>query len=183
MLDACHNVGWKMLIALCRLAGLRRSEALRLLWLDINLGETSFYRNCRKNRSTQSGTNRTQIISIASWCIRQSRRGSGANLPYFSAWIVAKFLDLSQAGWSGEVERCFQSSAKKLWDWLGTEIPPVCSISMDWSWHSGVCPSLSSSSSGALQESCPHKRGWNWHKLYEGTRTKKMGLRNFWEEK
>jgi len=36
LLDACHNVGWKMLIALCRIAGLRRGEALRLLWSDIN---------------------------------------------------------------------------------------------------------------------------------------------------
>ena len=36
LLDACPNVGWKMLIALCRLAGLRRGEALRLLWSDIN---------------------------------------------------------------------------------------------------------------------------------------------------
>ena len=28
LLDACPNIGWKMLIALCRLAGLRRGEAL-----------------------------------------------------------------------------------------------------------------------------------------------------------
>jgi len=36
LLDACQNVGWKMLIALCRLAGLRRGGALQLLWSDIN---------------------------------------------------------------------------------------------------------------------------------------------------
>jgi len=40
--DVCPNVGWKMLIALCRLAGLRRGEALRLLWSDINWEEYHF---------------------------------------------------------------------------------------------------------------------------------------------
>ena len=63
LLDACHNVGWKMLIALCWLAS-GRGSAIALV--RHQLGETSFYRHCRKNRSTQSGTNRTQIISIAS---------------------------------------------------------------------------------------------------------------------
>jgi len=42
LLVACPNVGWKMLIALCRLAGLRRGEALRLLWSDINWEEHHF---------------------------------------------------------------------------------------------------------------------------------------------
>ena len=39
LLDACPNMGWKMLVALCRLAGLRRGEALGLLWSDINWEE------------------------------------------------------------------------------------------------------------------------------------------------
>ena len=42
LLDACPNVGWKMLIALCRLAGLRRGEALALRWADINWEEHHF---------------------------------------------------------------------------------------------------------------------------------------------
>lgn len=36
LLDACSILGWRMLIALCRLAGLRRGEALDLTWSDIN---------------------------------------------------------------------------------------------------------------------------------------------------
>lgn len=36
LLDACSNWGWRMLIALCRLAGLRRGEALNLSWHDID---------------------------------------------------------------------------------------------------------------------------------------------------
>lgn len=36
LLDACSSVGWKMLIALCRLAGLRRGEAMELTWSDID---------------------------------------------------------------------------------------------------------------------------------------------------
>lgn len=36
LLEACPNQGWVLLIALCRLAGLRRGEAVELLWQDIN---------------------------------------------------------------------------------------------------------------------------------------------------
>jgi integrase len=36
LLDACPNWGWKMLIAFCRLAGLRRGEALGLNWSNID---------------------------------------------------------------------------------------------------------------------------------------------------
>ena len=36
LLDACRNWGWKLQIALCRLAGLRRGEALNLAWADID---------------------------------------------------------------------------------------------------------------------------------------------------
>ena len=42
LLDICPNMGWKMLIALCRLAGLRRGEALALLWSDTNWAEHYF---------------------------------------------------------------------------------------------------------------------------------------------
>jgi integrase len=34
--DACPNSGWKMLISLCRLAGLGRGEALELSWSAVN---------------------------------------------------------------------------------------------------------------------------------------------------
>ena len=36
LLDACPNWGWKLQIALCRLAGFRRGEALNLTWADID---------------------------------------------------------------------------------------------------------------------------------------------------
>jgi integrase len=36
LLDACRNQGWKLMIALCRLAGLRRGEAFNLSWSDID---------------------------------------------------------------------------------------------------------------------------------------------------
>jgi integrase len=42
LLDACPNIGWKALIALCRLAGLRRGEALELNWSAINWQEHHF---------------------------------------------------------------------------------------------------------------------------------------------
>ena len=37
LLDACPNDGWRLLLALCRLAGLRRGEALRLRWSEVDL--------------------------------------------------------------------------------------------------------------------------------------------------
>ncbi len=36
LLDTCSSVGWRMLIALCRLAGMRRGEALELTWSSID---------------------------------------------------------------------------------------------------------------------------------------------------
>ena len=36
MLEACPGPNWRSLLALCRLAGLRRGEALRLAWVDID---------------------------------------------------------------------------------------------------------------------------------------------------
>jgi len=36
LLDVCPNWDWKLLIALCRLAGLRRGEALELAWSNID---------------------------------------------------------------------------------------------------------------------------------------------------
>jgi len=36
LLDACPNWGWKLQIALCRLAGLRRGEAMELTWSNID---------------------------------------------------------------------------------------------------------------------------------------------------
>jgi len=42
LLGACPNIGWRMLIALCRLGGLRRGEALALRWADINWEEHHF---------------------------------------------------------------------------------------------------------------------------------------------
>jgi integrase len=36
LLDACSDQSWRLLIALCRLAGLRRGEALDLTWSDVD---------------------------------------------------------------------------------------------------------------------------------------------------
>jgi integrase len=36
LLKSCPNQSWRLLLALCRLAGLRQSEALELLWRDVD---------------------------------------------------------------------------------------------------------------------------------------------------
>lgn len=42
ILSACPSIGWECLFALCRFAGLRRGEALRLTWPDIKWGTNRF---------------------------------------------------------------------------------------------------------------------------------------------
>ena len=37
LLDACDREGWRLLLALCRMAGLRQGEALRLRWPHVDL--------------------------------------------------------------------------------------------------------------------------------------------------
>jgi len=39
LLDACPDIHWRVLIALCRLAGLRRGEALAMRWEDVTWSE------------------------------------------------------------------------------------------------------------------------------------------------
>jgi len=39
LLDACPNMAWRLLLSLCRWAGLRQGEALALTWSDVDLGE------------------------------------------------------------------------------------------------------------------------------------------------
>jgi len=57
LLDACPNMGWKMLVALCRLAGLRRGEALSLTWSNINWEQHYFTIIAQK-------TSRRRIVPI-----------------------------------------------------------------------------------------------------------------------
>ncbi|MFC1739294.1 tyrosine-type recombinase/integrase [Planctomycetota bacterium] len=38
LLDACPNRGWRVLLSLCRFAGLRQGEALNLTWRDVKWG-------------------------------------------------------------------------------------------------------------------------------------------------
>lgn len=43
IMDKCPTTGWKMLFALCRYAGLRQQEAVRLTWEDIEWGDERPY--------------------------------------------------------------------------------------------------------------------------------------------
>ena len=59
LLDACPNQSWRLLIALCRLAGLRRGEALDLTWSDVD------WQNHRLKIMAQK-TGRQRIVPIQS---------------------------------------------------------------------------------------------------------------------
>ena len=58
LLAACPNVGWRMFLGLCRLAGLRQGKALALQWQDVDLhsGRLSVWGH---------KTNRRRIVPIA----------------------------------------------------------------------------------------------------------------------
>jgi len=52
VLDACPNAGWRLLLALCRWAGLRRNEALALRWEDVDLTGRTLTANATTRQAT-----------------------------------------------------------------------------------------------------------------------------------
>ena len=63
LMDACRNDGWRMLLALCRLAGLRQGEALRLTWADVDLERRRLLIvNPGTHRSTKKRTRQVPIV-------------------------------------------------------------------------------------------------------------------------
>lgn len=60
LLNACRTLGWKALIALCRLAGLRRGEALQLPWTGVGPGPAQAERLRREDRQKADGPHRSQ---------------------------------------------------------------------------------------------------------------------------
>jgi len=64
LLDNCMNSGWKCLLALCRLGGLRQSEALRLKWSEVDLTSDNprlTVQNPGRHRTTKKRTRTTPI--------------------------------------------------------------------------------------------------------------------------
>lgn len=61
IMDECPDDAWRMLFALCRYAGLRRGEALRLQWRDILWQHNKIVVNARVRRGTKK---RTRICPI-----------------------------------------------------------------------------------------------------------------------
>jgi len=61
ILAECPNWSWKMLFALCRYAGLRRGECLRLQWQDVIWAENKLIVNARVKRGTKK---RTRVCPI-----------------------------------------------------------------------------------------------------------------------
>lgn len=57
LLDACPDWGWKMLIAFCRLAGLRRGEAFNLNWADIDW-------QCHRLKIIAEKTGKQRVVPI-----------------------------------------------------------------------------------------------------------------------
>jgi len=65
ILDACPNDGWRALFALCRLAGLRRGEALDLMWRDVLWDQNRLVINARLERETTKKAKRMPPIEPA----------------------------------------------------------------------------------------------------------------------
>lgn len=63
ILAACPDNNWRRLFALCRYAGLRLGEALRLEWKDINWDDRTFIVRCPGRRETTKS--RARIVPIS----------------------------------------------------------------------------------------------------------------------
>ena len=62
LLAACPNQDWRLLLALCRLAGLRRGEVLRLQWADVDMSAKRItVRNPGHYRTTKKRTRQVPI--------------------------------------------------------------------------------------------------------------------------
>ena len=62
LLSQCPDLGWRVLLALCRLAALRRGEALRLQWQDVDWESRRLtVRNSDRRRTTKK---RTRLVPI-----------------------------------------------------------------------------------------------------------------------
>ena len=62
LLDVCPTTGWRLMLAVPRLAGLRRGEAWRLRWSDVDLvGRRLTVRNPQSHRSTKKRTRQVPI--------------------------------------------------------------------------------------------------------------------------
>ncbi|HUT58584.1 MAG TPA: tyrosine-type recombinase/integrase, partial [Phycisphaerae bacterium] len=63
LFEACPTMGWRLTLALPRLAGLRRGEAWRLQWSDVDLvGRRLTIRNPQSHRSTKKRTRQVPIV-------------------------------------------------------------------------------------------------------------------------
>lgn len=62
ILDACPDAAWRALFALCRYAGLRRGEALRLRWADIRWDRNQIVVNADVKRQTTK--HRLRVVPI-----------------------------------------------------------------------------------------------------------------------
>lgn len=62
ILEACLDDAWRLLLALCRLAGLRRGEALDLRWGDVDMLGRRMTVNARAKPSTKK---RVRVVPIA----------------------------------------------------------------------------------------------------------------------
>jgi integrase len=65
ILEACPDAGWRCLFALCRLAGLRRQEALDLRWADVLWDKNKLQVNATIDRETTKRAKRVCPIDPA----------------------------------------------------------------------------------------------------------------------
>lgn len=65
IMDACPGQGWRCLFALCRLAGLRRQEALDLRWVDVLWAENKIMVGAELERETTKRAKRVCPIEPA----------------------------------------------------------------------------------------------------------------------
>lgn len=85
--EACPDAGWRAFFALLRYAGLRRGEALRLRWADVNFEKNRICVNAPGTITAEDTKHYTRFVPI-----------EAARCPSGLAGILHETFDLAEAG-------------------------------------------------------------------------------------
>ena len=88
LLDACPSRGWRALIALCRLAGLRRGEALELPWSAVDWRERRLTVIAQKTGRRRHVPIESKLYALLLECFEQAAEGEVRICPIsrFGLW-------------------------------------------------------------------------------------------------
>jgi len=151
LLDACPNQGWRLLIALCRLAGLRRGEALDLTWSDVDWQNHRLRIIARKTGRQRVVPIQSRLYEMLLAAFEQAKEGEHRVCPISRHCLWRNLQTIRTRAGLPRWKDAFKVMRKKLRNRLGSEIPAVRGISMDWPRYPGFGSPLLAGSRRALR--------------------------------